>query len=88
MRRPSKPAKLDCSLLLFFMAVRCDARFSDSFAIEVSIYALLQPAVKSSHQWVQVSDLAPLKTDTAYVCADTGVLHCSALPLIMQHGTQ
>ncbi|KAK9806596.1 hypothetical protein WJX73_006230 [Symbiochloris irregularis] len=47
-------------------------RFSDSFALEVSIYALLQPAVKSSHQWVTKKDLAPLKTDTTLLCHDTG----------------
>lgn len=52
---------------------RSSLTFRDGFSIAVSLYALLQPAVKSSYQWVHRRDLEPLRSETALICADTGM---------------
>lgn len=48
--------------------------FSERFQIAVAVYALVQPATKTSYQWVHRRDLGQLRSETALICADTGEL--------------
>jgi hypothetical protein len=49
------------------------------FQIAVGLYALLQPAVKSSPHFLNTNNYQPLQVESALVCQDTGAPYTGAL---------
>ena len=57
--------------------------FGAGFEIAVALYAMIQPAVKGTYTYVKAQNNEPLRSETAYICNDTGEPACEhrvALP--------
>ena len=57
--------------------------FGAGFEIAVALYAMIQPAVKGTYTYVKAQNNEPLRSETAYICNDTGKPareHRAALP--------
>lgn len=55
--------------------------FSSDLDIAVQLFAMVQPAKRPSPQWLEARNTQPLRSETAYICNDTGagIMDC-ALP--------
>ena len=50
--------------------------FGAGFEIAVALYAMIQPAVKGTYTYVKAQNNEPLRSETAYICNDTGEPAC------------
>ncbi|DBA83496.1 hypothetical protein WJX79_009209 [Trebouxia sp. C0005] len=48
--------------------------FGAGFEIAVALYAMIQPAVKGTYTYVKAQNNEPLRSETAYICNDTGAV--------------
>lgn len=55
--------------------------FPEGFQLAVAMYALIQPATKSSPVYLHAVKNEPLRVESALICQDTGKL-CRGIPLL------
>lgn len=46
--------------------------FGNGFEIAVALYAMIHPATKGAYTYVKAQNNEPLRSETAYICNDTG----------------